>query len=232
MKKLDLEAEIKNNPFLNLGDLIFDSMYRDIIQLRIIPGTKLVESRIAEDLNISRTPVKYALNKLSDLGLVNKGTGKVLIVSRMSAEEGSKVYEARKALEGFAAYLAVTNMTPQQLARLNDLNEQYYQICNSENFDRNAHAECDDELHRLIITCTNNDYILSMYDQLERGLLHYRYSLMAEHDDETLRPIVIKAAQCHKALSNAFNLGFAETARSLVERDIDGMKDAFRYWTL
>ncbi|MBK5262718.1 MAG: GntR family transcriptional regulator [Peptostreptococcaceae bacterium] len=205
-------------------------MYRDIIQLRIFPGTRLIESKIADELGISRTPVNYALRKLSEINLVNKGTGKVLVVNCMSAEECNRVYEARIALEGYAAFLAVTNISSEQLVKLNNLATQYTNICNSDNLDTNAHAKCDQEFHETIIVATRNKYIMQMYDKLESALLHYRYSLMFVHENKNMKPLLINASKRHQALCNAFNLGFVDVAKNVIEQDIGGMKDAFRLW--
>ena len=72
---------------------------------------------------------------------------------------------------------------------------------------------------------------MQMYDKLESGLLHYRYSLMSVHENKNMKPLLINAAKRHQALCNAFNLGFADIARNVIEQDIGGMKDAFRLWT-
>ena len=55
---------MKENPFLHLEDIIYQALRMEIIGLRIAPGSKLNESKIAEDLGVSRTPVRNALARL------------------------------------------------------------------------------------------------------------------------------------------------------------------------
>ena len=55
---------MKENPFLHLEDIIYQALRMEIIGLRIAPGSILNESKIAEDLGVSRTPVRNALARL------------------------------------------------------------------------------------------------------------------------------------------------------------------------
>ncbi len=59
---------MKENPFLHLEDIIYQALRMEIIGLRIAPGSKLNESKIAEDLGVSRTPVRNALARLVEEG--------------------------------------------------------------------------------------------------------------------------------------------------------------------
>ena len=52
-----LHKKIEENPFLVLEDVIYHSLRNDIIELQLTPGSKLNESKLAEDLGISRSPI-------------------------------------------------------------------------------------------------------------------------------------------------------------------------------
>lgn len=88
MNKHELDEMLAENPFLVLSDVIYQSLYNDIIQLKMPPDSRLNESKIAEELGISRSPVKSALSKLEKDGLVYKKSGKILAVSWMTKEDG------------------------------------------------------------------------------------------------------------------------------------------------
>lgn len=70
------------------------------------PGTRLVEQRLAEDLGVSRTPVREALYRLEREGLVTKIPHRGIIVRDHDPEELMEVLELRGLLEGYAASLA------------------------------------------------------------------------------------------------------------------------------
>ena len=63
MDKLDIEACKKDNPFIILTDIIYRHLKNDIMQGILLPGDKIVESKIAQQLNVSRTPVNVALSR-------------------------------------------------------------------------------------------------------------------------------------------------------------------------
>ena len=77
-----------------------------ILRGSLLPGTRISEPNLAEQLGISRTPVREALQRLSQEGLVELTPAKGARVRVLSAEEVREVYEARAMLEGEAARLA------------------------------------------------------------------------------------------------------------------------------
>ena len=63
MNKADIESYKKNNPFIILADVIYQHFKYNIMQGLLLPGDKIIESKIAQDLNVSRTPVNIAINR-------------------------------------------------------------------------------------------------------------------------------------------------------------------------
>ena len=59
-----------NNPFMTLNDIVYELLLHEIITFSIKPGSKIYESVIAQQIGVSRSPVKYALEKLSEMGYV------------------------------------------------------------------------------------------------------------------------------------------------------------------
>lgn len=231
MNKEELNKIMLDNPFTPLTDAIYQVLYNDIVRLYKSPGSKLNLSKIADELGVSRTPVRSALDKLVEDRLVNKvDNSKVFVVAHMTKEESNELYESRIAIEGYAAYLAVTNITSEQLKKLERLTERYTEICNSKKIDPIEYAECDHEFHSTIIEASANKYIQRMYKIIEGRLSHYRHCLIPEVGSEKLQPILNRAARRHQAIYNAFKFGFAENAKSAMEEDIGGMKDALRVW--
>lgn len=98
--------EKETNPFAVLSKLIYDGLYNEIITGKLLLDDKIIESQIAKNLNVSRTPVKMALNKLVEDGILEKGKGKELRVKKIRYEECLWLYEARLSIESKAAYLA------------------------------------------------------------------------------------------------------------------------------
>ena len=232
MNKSELDKMLAENPFLVLSDVIYQSLYNDIIQLKMSPDSRLNESKIAEELGISRSPVKSALTRLEKDGLAYKKSGKMLAVSWMTTEDAYNLYEARSALEGFAASLAVIRITSKQMEELELLTKQYIAVCNGNTKDLNAndYADIDHKFHSLIVTASCNPYILRMYKSLEGYLLHYRYCLYYSLGPEKLQRILYHAGKRHQAIFNAFKMGFTDIVRHEVEEDVHSMLNAFNQW--
>jgi DNA-binding GntR family transcriptional regulator len=87
----------------SLTDVVYETIRDAIINRVIAPGSRLTEAALAEQLNVSKTPVREALLKLRQVGLVESSGrrgGRVTLPSRSSIQHA---YEARRALESFAA---------------------------------------------------------------------------------------------------------------------------------
>lgn len=97
----------------------YELIRQAIVEGRYAPGQRLVEQRIADDLNLSsRTPAREALRMLESDGLVRTEPNRGAIVRSMSVDEIDDFYELRARLEGYAAELAAERATPDHLAAL------------------------------------------------------------------------------------------------------------------
>ncbi|NIZ09359.1 GntR family transcriptional regulator [Pseudooceanicola sp. HF7] len=91
---------------LPLAQKVYDGLLQDIVQNRRGAGDRLVEAEIARELDVSRTPVREALNRLLNDGLIDSATSSTgYVVIRPSIEDIREIFEVRRALEpvGFAA---------------------------------------------------------------------------------------------------------------------------------
>lgn len=83
-----------------------------ILDLRYPPGSLLSENQLAEELRISRTPVREALRELAATGLVRILPQRGVQVSEPSVQDLMEVYQLREQLECFAARVAAEHLTP------------------------------------------------------------------------------------------------------------------------
>ncbi|MEI1250732.1 GntR family transcriptional regulator [Rhizobium aouanii] len=97
---------------------IYDRLYIDILSLRMPPGMLLQEKRIADDFGVSRTPVREALLRLSEGGLVDIYPQAGTLVSRVPVSAIPEAVVMRKALEGTTVEAAALTATAADIARL------------------------------------------------------------------------------------------------------------------
>lgn len=104
-----------------LREAVQDAIRAAIVSGRYPPGERLLEDGIAQELDVSRNPVREALQALATEGFVVIEPRRGARVATVSRERASDLFEVREALEGLAARLAAQRRTPEQLAELQDL---------------------------------------------------------------------------------------------------------------
>jgi len=99
-------------------DWVYEEIRSAIIDLRLDPGEALREGTVAEQLGVSKTPVREALTRLEQEGLVEATSFKGAVVSGYADQDLREIYELRELLEGAAARAAATEATTAALERL------------------------------------------------------------------------------------------------------------------
>ncbi|MGH9086534.1 MAG: GntR family transcriptional regulator [Acidimicrobiales bacterium] len=140
----------------------YDALKEAILQSELPPGQPLIETALASWLNVSRTPIREALNRLEQDGLVVRGDRGLVVRSR-SPEEILDIYEARIALEGTVGRMAAERRTEYDLRALRRSVEQPVED------DDDARVEANRQFHRAMWRASHNE---SLVDLLERVNLH------------------------------------------------------------
>jgi DNA-binding GntR family transcriptional regulator len=103
---------------LPLRDVVTAELRRRILSGELAQGVRLVEDRLAEQLGVSRNPVREAIRVLAAEGFVKVTPRHGASVAVLSAEEAEELFDVRMALEGLAARLAARKSTPQSAGAL------------------------------------------------------------------------------------------------------------------
>src|SRR5947199_9428374 len=106
-----------------------------IVENRYPPGQRLGEQRIAEELGLSRTPVREALRMLEAEGLVVSERNRGAMVRPLSATEVIDLYGLRIRLESYAAEVATERATEAELGALVSLADEFGEVRRSVNVD-------------------------------------------------------------------------------------------------
>jgi DNA-binding GntR family transcriptional regulator len=112
-----------DNPLVvpTIQESIADRLRTLILSRHLRPGERLVQSELAEQLGVSRTPIREALYELASDGLVVLSPHKGASVADLSLEDLKDIYSIRIPLEGYGAYLATQNTAPEDLSQLQAL---------------------------------------------------------------------------------------------------------------
>lgn len=171
MDKKSIDTIMSINPFKPLNDIIYEIILDEILKLKLLPGDKLVESTIAESLNISRTTVNYALKRLSEDGLVTDSKGKVSFVSELDSKDYYNVCYTRAGLETSSASLAAIRITDEELGNLCKLLNNIHNMYKKRDFFGILKAETD--FHNYVVQCSHNKYSIKAYAQIKVAIHRY-----------------------------------------------------------
>lgn len=143
------------------GDTMAESIRRHVIQ-RIVagelaPGAHLVEGDIADELGVSRTPVRDAMQSLIELGLVAREPHRGCFVARATPPEICRMLEAREATEGVAARLAAIRCSDTDIAALAALHDEMTATAQDEAY--LTYRALHFEFHCRVIRGSGNEYI-------------------------------------------------------------------------
>lgn len=104
-----------------LREAVQDAIRAAIVEGRYPPGERLLEDQLAQELGVSRNPVREALHALSTEGFVVIEPRRGARVATVSRQRAGELFEVREVLEGLAGRLAAERRSPEQLALLQDI---------------------------------------------------------------------------------------------------------------
>ncbi len=102
-------------------DWVYEEIRQAIIDLRLRPGEPLREAAIAEQLGVSKTPIREALTRLEREGLVETTSFKGAVVSEYSPRDLEEIYELRALLEGAAVRVAADEASEEAREQLREV---------------------------------------------------------------------------------------------------------------
>ncbi len=147
-----------------LREEVKEQLMDDILRGRLPPGTRIVETRIAQQFGVSQAPVREALRDLEMLGFVISSAFRGTQVRRVSKEELAEIYPIRAALEGVAARAAATRIDEAALAHLEELLATMREAA-SRGDDR-AQVEADVAFHHAIVEASGNRLLKQFWERM------------------------------------------------------------------
>src|SRR6185503_19232983 len=129
------------------------------------PGERMNIEELASKLGVSLTPVRHAIQQLSNEGLVEIKPRSGTFVASLSAKDVEETLEIRCALECLAAERAIENISREQIKRLKELLKAMRQPVRNDD-ERKAHERDNSEFHEVLILASGNQRLREMYAAL------------------------------------------------------------------
>ncbi|HUG79588.1 MAG TPA: GntR family transcriptional regulator [Burkholderiales bacterium] len=144
-------------PASRLADAVYVALRQAILDLRLKPGTPLNVPELARRFNVSRSPVREAVQQLRSEGLAEERPWKGSVVVSLGFEDAMDVHDMRGALEGLAARRAALRADPADVAAMRAvLDEQALAV---EALDAQAYAATNQEFHRAISRISSTHHL-------------------------------------------------------------------------
>jgi DNA-binding GntR family transcriptional regulator len=160
------------------GQHVFEYLKLAITRGDIVPGSRLVESRIADSIGVSRTPVREALHKLESQGFLKRMPAGGFTVLGLTSQDIDETFGIRSVLESYAARLAAENHNPEGLERL-EKKIQAYQHCLETG--RTAELEkINTQFHELLYTLSNSPRLIKMINDLKAQIQRFRHIILSQ----------------------------------------------------
>lgn len=115
-----IEHDVMESYSYSLRARVFNQLQNDILNGKYQPGDSLIETKLSEDLGVSRTPIREAIRQLELEGLVTYVPNKGAIVNGVTSKDIQDIYTIRMMVEGLAARWATENITQQEIDELNE----------------------------------------------------------------------------------------------------------------
>ena len=151
---------IKLESYKPLRELVFEKLREAIVDGTLPSGERLMEVQLAEDLGVSRTPVREAIRRLEMEGFVVMTPRKGAYVSGFSLKDITDVFEIREALEALAASLAAERISEEQVADLHRHLELFEKA--TANHDVEEWVKLDTSFHAVIYNASQNERLVQM----------------------------------------------------------------------
>lgn len=196
----------------SLYEQVYDALRVAILAGELQAGERLVETQLAEWLQVSRTPLREALRQLQQEGLVTADVNGGLRVTTLTPTEAIELYDCRLALEGLAAAGACTQATPEQLRQIEAyvLQAEAVGQQGAQSVSCQQLLELDYQFHRKIAESSGNRRLVSLLDTLFNAMALLRIQTLKRN------PKVLDIQREHRQIYEAILTGNPEVARDAI----------------
>jgi DNA-binding GntR family transcriptional regulator len=149
-----MSSMTKIEPLGAVRERVLANLRQEIIAGRLGPGDRLVERELAERFGVSRVPVREAIRALVAEGFVHFETPRRAVVRPLTPNDVQELFELREALEVYAAGLAASRATPEELAGVAELLDRA--AVATEAGDAEVITDINSRLHDSIVTMAGN----------------------------------------------------------------------------
>lgn len=197
----------------NLDAKVYSRLKAMILERKLLPGEKIPQEKLAQDLGISRTPLVNALKYLEKEKLVQSIPRRGFFVRLFTKQEMISIFELREVLEGLAARRAALNITGKEIEQLGHFFEVFEGL--SDITDIKAYAKEDRRFHGFLLDIGAKEFLKSILDTY--NIIIYSYQVISS---EGLVQSPNESIQDHLSIIEAVTRRDGEAAEKLMRNHL------------
>lgn len=201
----------------SLADGAYEELRSAIVGGRLTPGTLVVETDLAQMLGVSRTPVREALLRLELEGYLVRQPGGRLVVHWHTKKSLDDLYLVRELLEGYAARLAASRISDDELDRMDELLEADIDAYKHHRIEHLA--SLNEEIHGLFLEASRNRTLKDLVAELRERIHGLALFVVGRGEDQQ------RFVNDHAELARLLREGDGEGAEALIKRHIRSAED-------
>ena len=201
-----------------LKELVYLELKHKILTGEIVSQTRLMEIDLSEKMNVSRTPIREAIKRLADDGLVKVEPRRGAYVANISIKDMLDVFEVREDMEGFVAKLAAQRISDDEKNTLREIAREYEEAIEKAD-DKENIIDLDEKFHNFIVRCCGNETLSELVKYVQELSLRFRYLY---YNDFSLYE---STAEQHNRIREAINAGEEEVARDEADAHVRALKE-------
>ena len=174
------DFQVTMNEYLPLRDVVFNNIRQAILRGELKPGERLMEIALANQLGVSRTPVREAIRMLELEGLVIMVPRKGAQVAQITIQDLNDVLEVRLGLEELAVRIACERMTEEELDALYQAVMEFEKKIDENNL--SILAEADVKVHEIIYNGTHNQRLVQIINNIREQMYRYRVEYLKDEE--------------------------------------------------
>ncbi len=193
-------------------EAIYQELRSRLLSQSILPGTRLIEQKLALELATGRTAVRESLKRLYGEGLIDKREKRGFIARNWSTKELTEIREVREILEVSAARLACQHGKAKDWKQLKNICREFESMV-ANGFFLGA-SEADLRFHHILVSLSGNARLISTYQIANLPLFHYRVRTAGRMNDYDL------TAKEHRAIVDALQQRNPDRVEQLIRQHI------------
>ncbi|HOA81551.1 MAG TPA: GntR family transcriptional regulator [Defluviitaleaceae bacterium] len=207
--------------FSGLKEYAYHKIREKLISNEIKPGERIWEEEIATELEISRTPVREAINRLVAEELVENRPRKGVFAAEISKEELRKMLSVRTVLESLSVSQCCKLITDEEIDELKKLYESYKK--KMEKCEYEKASQLDSQIHRFIAKISRNKRLETYINDIQDIFAYAR-----PHNVKWTKEKINRSLEDHKKLIEAICNRDENSAIKIVKEDILAMDDLLK----